>query len=186
MHRFGAAKLHAVLHDAVVLLGRSDKLLTLEDVVGAGLFDIDVFAGLAAPNGGQSVPVVGGSDADAVDRLVVEHLAQVLLDRHAAVVGGFELRGALRRDVAVGINERGHLDVVKRLEAFDVALASPVDAQNGDANTVVRTQYASSGGERHSFRCRGTGGAFKEGPSLHRFHLSGWGSVGVGIAPVAA
>src|SRR5690606_17182003 len=57
-----AADLRAVLDDPVVLAGGVDELAPLPHVVGAGLLDVDVLAGLAGPDGRQRVPVVRGGD----------------------------------------------------------------------------------------------------------------------------
>ena len=48
-------------------------------VVGAGLLDVDVLAGLEAEDGHGGVPVVGRGDGDDVDVFGGEDLAEVLL-----------------------------------------------------------------------------------------------------------
>src|SRR5262249_29037586 len=58
----GAAPLRADLHHALVFAGRLDHAPALNQVVGDGLFDVDVFAGLTGPDGGQGVPVIGRGD----------------------------------------------------------------------------------------------------------------------------
>src|SRR5690349_25165030 len=73
-----AAALRAMLDDTVVFLGGFDAFAALEDVVADRLFDVHVFAGLAAPNGDQRVPVIAGGDRNGVELLVVEGLADVL------------------------------------------------------------------------------------------------------------
>ena len=64
-----------MLHDAVVLLRRGNQLPALIDAMRTGLLDVNVLAGLAAPNRSESVPMIGRRDADAIDALVVEHTA---------------------------------------------------------------------------------------------------------------
>src|SRR5262249_32063295 len=88
-----AAALGTGLADAVVLAGRLDDAPALADVMADRLLDVDVLAGLDGPDGHQRVPVVGRGDADDVDAIVVEQLAEVLL----------ELRG-----VALRLLDGGH------------------------------------------------------------------------------
>src|SRR5581483_9241665 len=57
-----AAALRAVLHDDVVPPRRLDGDAPLLDVVAARLLDVDVLAGLGAPDGHQGVPVVRRGD----------------------------------------------------------------------------------------------------------------------------
>src|SRR5207237_9936753 len=73
-----AAALRAGLADLVVLLGRLDDAPPFADVVTDRLFDIDVLAGLHAPDGDQGEPVVGRGGGDDVDRLIVHDAAQVM------------------------------------------------------------------------------------------------------------
>ena len=67
LNRGRGANLGAVLDDAVVLLCRTHQLPSLPKIVGTGLFDVDVLARLAGPNGYQRVPMVGRSNRDSVD-----------------------------------------------------------------------------------------------------------------------
>src|SRR5262249_30352394 len=69
-----AAALRAVLHDAVVLAGRLDGDPALVDVVTARLFDVDILAGLAGPDGHQRMPVIRRGDRDGVEVLVFQGL----------------------------------------------------------------------------------------------------------------
>ena len=72
-----AAALGAVLDDALVLVRGLDALAAFPDLVADRLFDVDVLAGLAGPDGDERVPVVGRGGGDGVDFLVVEELADV-------------------------------------------------------------------------------------------------------------
>ena len=65
--------LRAVLNDALVFTRCLDGDPSLVDVMAARLLDVDVLAGLGAPDGHQGVPVVGSGDGDDVDLGVVEH-----------------------------------------------------------------------------------------------------------------
>src|SRR5262249_53261190 len=82
-----AAAVGAGLTDAVVPAGRLDDPPALADVVADRLLDVNVLAGLDGPDGHERVPVVRRGDADDVDALVVEQLAEVLLE-----LGGVALR----------------------------------------------------------------------------------------------
>ena len=79
LERFGTAQLHAVLHDPLVLAGGLHQLPALEDVVRAGLLDVDILARLARPDGRKRVPVVRRGNADRIDFVIVERAAQVLM-----------------------------------------------------------------------------------------------------------
>ena len=74
----GAAVLRAHLHDALVLAGRLDHLAAFPRIVAERLFHVHVLAGLAGPNRGQRVPMVGRGDHDGIDRLVVQDAAEIL------------------------------------------------------------------------------------------------------------
>src|SRR5262249_49752180 len=78
--------LRAGLADAVVLAGGLDDAASFAHVVAHRLFNVHVLAGLHGPNRHQRMPVVGRGGGDDVDRLVVEHLAQVF-----DVLGGLAL-----------------------------------------------------------------------------------------------
>ena len=71
------ARLAAVLANAVVLFYGSDELAAFKGVMRAGLFDVDVFAGLAGPDAHERVPMIGSGDGDGIDVFVFEQLANV-------------------------------------------------------------------------------------------------------------
>ena len=74
------AAVGSALDDAVVFAGSLHQLAALPDVVGEGLFHVDVLPRLAGPDSRQGVPVVAGGDGDGVDGPVVHDPSQVLLD----------------------------------------------------------------------------------------------------------
>src|SRR5205823_2634473 len=76
-HTDTGAALRAVLDDAVVFLRGAHQLLSFPPVVRARLLNVDVLAGLAAPDGHQRVPVVGRRNGDGVDRLIFQELSHV-------------------------------------------------------------------------------------------------------------
>src|SRR5713226_866421 len=69
--------LSPVLNDAVVLVGRLDNFLTFGEIVRAGLLHVDIFAGLACPDGPQCMPMIWCGETDGVNALVVQYLAHV-------------------------------------------------------------------------------------------------------------
>src|SRR5207249_2063647 len=75
-----AAALRAQLDHAVVLAGGLDHAPAFAEVVAGRLFHVDVLAGLAGPDRGQRVPVVGRGHDDRVEGLVLQDPAQVLFD----------------------------------------------------------------------------------------------------------
>ena len=72
-----AANLRAHLHHHTRLSGSFDHLPSFDDVVRAGLLDVDVFAGLTAEDRRRSVPVVRRRNGDGVDRAIVEYSPHV-------------------------------------------------------------------------------------------------------------
>ena len=129
-----------MLHDAVILAGCLDESAAFDDVVAARLLDEDVLARLAGPNGQQRVPMVRRHDGDGVERLVVEHAAEVL-DALRRVAGQFlHGRAAGGEQAAVGIDQPGDLDVPHLAVGRDVLLPPAVDAGHGDAHPIVGSQ----------------------------------------------
>ena len=72
-----AAPLRSNLDDPVVAPRRLDHAATFDDVVADGLFDVDVLAGLAGPDGHERVPVIGRGDRHGIDVAVVEHAPEI-------------------------------------------------------------------------------------------------------------
>src|SRR6185503_10285980 len=106
-----AGSLHgAGLHDAVVLARGLNHFLAFLYVDARRLLDVDVLSRLAGFYHHVGVPVVGLRDADGVERLVGEDLAEV--------AARFWLESALGRGLlgafqvwTVDVTERGDLDV---------------------------------------------------------------------------
>ena len=73
------AALGAHLHLLAIFLLGCDEDRAFGRIVAAGLFDIDVLAGLQAGDGHGCVPVVGRGDGDGVDILGGEKCAEVLI-----------------------------------------------------------------------------------------------------------
>jgi hypothetical protein len=66
------------LAEAVGLASRLHHPPPFGNVVADWLFDVDIFARLHGPNGGECMPVIGRRDGHRIDRLVIENLPQVL------------------------------------------------------------------------------------------------------------
>ena len=81
--------LRTVLDDPVVTPRGFDGHPTFVHVVAARFFDVDVLARLAGPDRDQRVPVIRRGNRDSVDRLIIEHPANVLNGRRLASVRSF-------------------------------------------------------------------------------------------------
>ncbi len=99
-----------MLDDPVVPPGGLDGDPAFMDVVAARFFDVDVLARLAAPDRDQGVPVIGRGDRDRVDRLVLEHPADVLNSGRRAASLFRDLVEPLLERPRIGIDEIGDLD----------------------------------------------------------------------------
>ena len=73
------ALLRAHLDELAVFLLRLDEQCAFGGVVAAGLFNVDVLAGLEAEDRHGCVPVVGRGDGDGVDVFLLQDLAEVLI-----------------------------------------------------------------------------------------------------------
>ncbi len=108
--------------------------------MGRGFFDVNVFARLARPDGGERVPVIWGDDGDGVNLLVVENHAEVPVGRRLRTgllldkfQGGHEER-------LVGIADGAYLHVVALLErapTFEMDGTLVAHADDGDVDTLV-------------------------------------------------
>lgn len=131
------AALGAVLDDAVVFAGGFNALAAFKDVVAAGFFDVDVFAGLASPDGDEGVPVVGRGDGDGVDAFVFQELTDVGVGGDFGCVVFFQLIDSAANDVVVNVAESGDADAGNAPEAVDVGASASVDADDGDSDVFV-------------------------------------------------
>ena len=154
-----AALLRAVLdHDAVLAL-RLNRHSTLVHVVAHRFLDVNMLAGLGAPDRHQRVPMVRRRDRDRIHRLVGQGLANI---RDPL---GVELALGLPPDLVhlagdrllVRVDEVGDLHIFLAQPAVDVAAAAPVQAGHRDAEPVVRTMYADLP-LRAANQCRRAGG----------------------------
>lgn len=131
------AALGAVLNDAVVFAGGFNALAAFEDVVAAGFLNINVFAGLASPDGDEGVPVVGGGNGDGVDVVVFQKLANVGVGGDFVGVVFFQFSDSAADDVFVNVAEGGDADAGNAAEAVDVRASASVDADDGDSDVFI-------------------------------------------------
>src|SRR5438105_1366296 len=97
------APLGAHLDDALVTPGSFQHGPAFIDSFCEGLFDINIFAGLAGVNGRQRVPMVGCGDEDTIDVFAIEHTAEVL--------DGIGSMAALLFDIGDGPDQHLVIDV---------------------------------------------------------------------------
>lgn len=134
-----------MLDDAVVFSGGIEGDAAFVDVVAARFFYVDVFTGLAGPDGDERMPVIRGGDGDGVDVFVFEDFADVGLGFGGGfgfVLNFFELGG---EEAAIGIDEIGDLDVFQAEVFVDVAVAAAVDSGDGDADGFVSAAEIAGG-----------------------------------------
>ena len=130
------AALHAHLDDALMDGGGFDELTTFPDVVRHGFLHIDILSRLDRPDGGEGVPVVGCGDGDNVDLFALEHFPDIGIGR-CLVAFGRELRHAFVENGTIDIAE-GDDPCAFAVEVIaDVVLASPVEADDADADVVI-------------------------------------------------
>ena len=114
-----------------------DELAALEGVVRAGFFHVDVFAGLAGPDGHQRVPVIGSGDGDSVDFLVFEELAHVDVGLGLGQVHFFNVADTLTQNSFIDVAERDDFRSRDTGKAFDVIGAAASDTADGYADAIV-------------------------------------------------
>ena len=141
LHRFPEALERAALRpglaDLVVLPGGLDDLAPFPDVVADRLLDVDVLAGLEAPDGQERMGVVRGGDRDRIDRLVLDQLPEVLDVSGLLPLLLLDGLHGLANDVLVHVADRGDLDALERQERLHVVHAPTAHAGHGDAKGVV-------------------------------------------------
>ncbi len=123
--------------DAVVLAGGFNELGAFEDVMGDGLFDVNIFAGLHGPDGGEGMPMVGGGDGNGVDGFVIEGASHVGVEEGALAGFGEDFLGGGFGAGTIDFDEGGYFEVGYGEEFRDVGGAAGADADDGDTEAVV-------------------------------------------------
>ena len=171
-----AAALRTVLdYDAVALLS-FDGRAALSHVVAHRFLDVDVFTRLRAPDRHERVPMVGRRDGDRIESRVFEGAPHVRKALGGKLLAGlrFQIRQRLLQHLLVRIDEVGDLDVLLLGPAADVTLAPAVQADDSDAEAIVRADRSGIG------RCAaseqgcagGEGRGLEEGTPCEHSH--GW------------
>src|SRR5439155_8103744 len=109
-------------------------------VVRAGLFDVNVLAGLATPDGHQRVPMVRRRNRDRVDGFIVEELPHVdegLVLRQALLLHPLE---ALGQHVFIHVAERRDFSLWNLREFLHMVPTAPTNAANSHADAVARAK----------------------------------------------
>src|ERR1700676_5605852 len=136
-HAGVGAGLAAVLADAVVLLHGADELATFTRIVRASLFYVNVFPGLAGPDGHERVPMIGSGDGDGVNVFVVEELANIHVGFRLWQAELLDLSEALVGDAFVDIAESGQLGLWNTRETVDVIVAAAAHSADGHAYAII-------------------------------------------------
>ena len=143
------AVLEADGDEAVVFSCGFDHFSSFEDVVRAWLFDVDVLSGLACPDCGECVPVVGDSDCDGVDVLVVVDAAEVVLGRRGEILDLLESIDSLGEEIFIDVAKSLDTYVRNLREAREQFLTSASNSDDGHIDSLVCTE-----GVDFSGRCR--------------------------------
>ena len=122
--------------DALVLSRGLGHLSAFIDRMRDGLFDVDMLAGLAGPDGQQRVPVVGRGRDDCIDVLAVEHGPQVGCRERVG-----ELIGLAAKVLLVGVTQAGDGDVFQTRERAEQALAASAQSNERNADFVIRSEH---------------------------------------------
>src|SRR5262249_16063690 len=133
------------------------------------LLDVHVLAGLATPDGGEGVPVVGRRDGDGGHGLVVEDLANVLLDLRRLLLFLVDALERVGNDVRIDFAQVGEFGVFHGGKALYDGLAAARDGDDGEDDLLIRTI---GGAEGVQGRERG-GGTGEECATIHGCPSSG-------------
>src|SRR5450755_3354532 len=137
-----------MLADALVLFHGFDEFAAFKSIVGAGLFDVDVFSSLAAPNADERMPVIGSGDGDGVNLFVFEKFANVPISFGSGRAKFFDFGDALGGNIFVDVTERGDFHVGDMLESLDMIAAAAAQSANGDADAIIGAEDFSAERER--------------------------------------
>ena len=132
-----ASALGADLADAIELAGGLGHQPTFMDVVAGRLLDVNIFARGHRPNRHERVPMVRCGDRNDIDRLVFDHLANVLLELRLGFLPLADLFHGIADDRLIAIADGDDLAVVFAEEAADMVHAAPMHADDGHAKPIV-------------------------------------------------
>ena len=121
----------ADLNDPSRFLGNAPEDFAFVHRKRDGLFDVDILSGTAGVDGHLDVPVIGGTDGDHVDVLVLEERPIVLVDFRRASESG----AGLFAYVTIHIGDGHDIAVVLGLQGDDSSLVSHPNGT--DAGAIV-------------------------------------------------
>jgi hypothetical protein len=155
------AALEADGYNTLVLAGRFNHFATLPDIMGAGLFDVDVLSCLAGPYSEKGVPMVGGSGGDGVDIFIIKDAAKVVLGGGRRALDIPDFPDAFGEEVFVDIAQSLDADVRNLGKSLGKAIAAASDTNDSHVDAVIGTDDATSGdgnGSRGTTGCQGASG----------------------------
>src|SRR6266436_1415867 len=131
------SRLAAVLANSVVLLYRPDQLASFKGVVRARLFDVDVFPGLAGPDGHERVPMIGRGDGDGVNVFVLKELANIDVRFWLWQTPLLDLAETLVRHVLIHIAQSGKLCSRDPRKPEDVIISAAAYSADGHPDAII-------------------------------------------------
>ncbi len=157
------AALRAAGGDPLVLSRRLDELRALPNIVRDGLFDVDIFARLHGPDGGERVPVISGGDGDRVDLLVLEDAAHIGIDFGTLAGLLKDRRGRGFGAASVRVYQRGNFDIGNGEDFANMRGTARADSDDREADAVIRAGPGLRGRR---------GGGYEKMTAVHKRHQS--------------
>src|SRR4051812_33716613 len=142
---FAAPALRAMLDDPAILGGCLDAFSPLVGIVANRLFNVDVLARLAGPDGDQRVPMVTGGDRDHVEGLIFKDFADVLRRGRRVLALPFHHFDPRTPNALVRVDKRGDADILHVEKLADVRLTAAVDPRHPDIHRIVRSNDFAGG-----------------------------------------
>ena len=137
-------RLAAVLANPVVLFYRSHQLPPFKPVMRAGLFHEHIFAGLAAPNPHERVPMIGCGDGDSVYIFILQQPADVRVGLWPWHSRCRDFAKTLVQDAFIYIAQGGDLCSRNARITVNVIIASTSHSANRHPDSIIRAQNSSA------------------------------------------
>ena len=141
-YRGDGTVLETCLNDSIIFSGGFEYFPAFPDIVRAGLFDVNVFAGLTGPYCGEGVPMVGRGDSYRIYIFVIKCPAEVIFRRRREILDFADLLYTLCEKIFVNVNESFDTNVGnfgKPACKFDTAAAN---ADDGETDAFICADYA--------------------------------------------
>jgi len=139
------AVLETGLNDTIVFGGGFEHFPAFPDIVRAGLFDVDVFAGLTGPYRGNGVPVVGRGEDSRIYVFVIKRSAKVILGRGRKLLNFGYFFYAVCEEVFVDVDKRLDANVWDFGKAACKLGTAAANTYDGEVNAVIGADYAACG-----------------------------------------